>query len=472
MPAAEPKNPPKQARSRATSRLSARQVDTASEPGYYIDGGGLLMHISDNGGKRWLFRFVSPLTGKRREMGLGPAGKGQVSLAEARDKAEDARRLVRDGIDPIKHRDDEAERQREEASRAAPQTFGQFCDDWMDANLGQFTNPKHRAQWRMTLTTYAAPLRNMPVHAIKTQDVVDALKPIWTKLPETARRTQGRVERMLDAASASGLRSGENPARWDGHLSTLLPKQPKGKKGKKGKKGENDKDGKPGHHAAMPWKDLPGFIPLLRQREGIAARALEFAILTAARSGEVRGATWSEIDFKARRWTVPDWRMKAKKEHRVPLTDRALAILRQMEALRPVSDEKGTALIFPGARDGRPMSDMTIAAVLRRMEIDDATPHGFRSAFRDWAEDYADAPFGAIKSALAHTVGDKVDAAYRRGDAYQRRVKLMEDWEAYLDGRGVPAVDAGLGNDEDKDMDWSDADDLDADVAEDADAPV
>lgn len=451
MPATDAKNPPKQTRSRATSRLSARQVDTASEAGYYMDGGGLLMHISENGGKRWLFRFVSPLTGKRREMGFGPAGKGQVSLAEARDKAEDARRLVRDGIDPIKHRDDEAERQREEAARAAPQTFGQFCDDWMDANLGQFSNPKHRDQWRMTLTTYAAPLRDMPVHAIKTQDVVDALKPIWTKLPETARRTQGRVERMLDAASASGLRTGENPARWRGHLSTLLPKQPKGKRE---------------HHAAMPWKDLPDFISLLREREGIAARALEFAILTAARSGEVRGATWSEIDFEARRWTVPAWRMKAKKEHRVPLTDRAVAILRQMEALRPIGDEKGVALIFPGTRDGRPMSDMTIAAVLRRMEIDDATPHGFRSAFRDWAEDCADAPFGAIKSALAHTVGDKVDAAYRRGDAYQRRVKLMQDWEAHLEGRGVPAADAGLGAD-------VDADDLDADamgVGLDADA--
>ncbi|MBW6507782.1 MAG: tyrosine-type recombinase/integrase [Rhodobacteraceae bacterium] len=413
---------PASTRSRATTRLKARQVDTASEPGYYFDGGGLLMHISTNGGKRWLFRFISPLTGKRREMGLGPAGKGGVSLVDARDKADAARKLARDGSDPIKHREDEAERQREEAARAAPKTFGQFSDDWMDENLRQFSNPKHRDQWRMTLTAYAAPLRDKSVDAIRTQDVVDALKPIWTSKPETARRTQGRIERMLDAASASGLRSGENPARWRGHLSTLLPKQPKGKRE---------------HHAAMPWKDLPDFVTRLRERDGVAARALEFAILTAARSGEVRGATWAEIDLGERRWTVPDWRMKAKREHRVPLTDRAVAILRDMERLRPRDDDKGAALVFPGTKSGKPMSDMTLAAVLRRMEIDDATPHGFRSAFRDWAEDCADAPYGAIKSALAHTIGDKVDAAYRRGDAYQRRVTLMQDWEAHLDGRGA-----------------------------------
>lgn len=418
---------PAKPRSRTTARLSARQVDTATAPGYYIDGGGLLMHISSNGGKRWLLRFISPLTGKRREMGLGAAGRGAVGLAEAREAAEAARKLVRAGIDPIQQRDDEATRQKDMALRAKPKTFGEFSDEWMDANLRQYSNPKHRDQWRMTLTHYAAPLRDMPVDAIRTPDVVNTLKPIWTAKPETAKRTQGRIERMLDAATASGLRTGENPARWRGHLSTLLPKQPKGKEE---------------HHAAMPWKDIPDFITRLRERAGIAARALEFAILTAARSGEVRGATWAEIDLEARRWSVPEWRMKAKRAHRVPLTDRAIEILQEMAPLRPINDEKGAALVFPGARAGAQMSDMTLAAVLRRMDIDDATPHGFRSAFRDWAEDCADAPFGAIKSALAHTVGDKVDAAYRRGEAYERRVKLMRDWEAHLDGRGVPAADA------------------------------
>lgn len=410
--------PALKSRSRSTNRLSARQVETASAQGYYMDGGGLIMHISNNGGKRWLLRFISPLTGKRREMGLGPAGRGAVSLAEARERAEAARKLVRAGIDPIDHRDQEAERQRQQALRAAPKTFGEFADEWMEANLGQFSNPKHRAQWRMTLTRYAAPLRDKPVADITTANVLDALQPIWTSKPETARRTQGRIERMLDAAAASGLRSGDNPARWRGHLSTLLPKQPRGTRG---------------HHAALPWKDLPQFIAALRTREGIAARALEFTILTAARSGEIRGAIWGEMDIEGRRWTVPATRMKAGKAHRVPLTGRALDILRDMALLRPKGDTQGRALVFPGARAGAPMSDMTLAAVLKRMGLEGVTVHGFRSAFRDWAEDCADAPYGTIKSALAHSVGDKVDAAYRRGDAYERRVKLMQDWEAHLD---------------------------------------
>ena len=408
-----------QRRSRTQNRLNARQVEAAKAPGYYIDGGGLILHISKNGGKRWLFRFTSPLTGKRREMGLGPAGKGGVLLADARAAADTARKQVRDGLDPIREREAEAERRREEAARPAPETFGSFADRWMAENLGQFRNAKHRAQWRMTLTRYAAPLWDMALGEIGTPDVLGALKPIWTAKPETARRTQGRIERVLDAATAAGLRSGENPARWRGHLSTLLPAQPKGARG---------------HHAAMPWKDMPAFMVALRARQGVAARALEFAILTAARSGEVRGATWAEIDLDARRWTVPAARMKAEREHRVPLTDRAVAILSEMAALRPRHDPEGEALVFPGAREGRPMSDMTLAAVLKRMKITDATPHGFRSAFRDWAEDCADAPYGTIRAALAHTVGDKVDAAYRRGDAYERRLKLMQDWEAFLTG--------------------------------------
>jgi integrase len=411
--------PPETTRSRATNRLSAREVETANTPGYYIDGGGLLMHISENGGKRWLLRFVSPLTGKRREMGLGPAGSGNVSLAEARDKADAARRRVRDGVDPIQQREDDVNLRRIEAARPAPKTFGEVADDWMDVNLGQFNNSKHRDQWRMTLTTYAAPLRGKSIDAITTADVLATLKPIWTQKPETAKRTQGRIERILDAASASGLRTGENPARWRNRLSTLLPKQPKNSRG---------------HHAALPWKDLPEFIADLRTREGVAARALEFTILTAARSGEVRGATWAEVSADAARWTVPGSRMKAGRDHRVPLTRRALEILQDVALLRPTEDREGAAFIFPSVRQRGAMSDMTLAAVLKRMGRTNITVHGFRSAFRDWAEDCADAPFGAIKSALAHSIGDKVDAAYRRGDAYERRARLMAEWEAHLNG--------------------------------------
>lgn len=413
-------------RSRTKDRLSARKVDTATDPGYYFDGGGLLLHISKNGGKRWLLRFVSPISGKRREMGLGPAGKGGVGLADARSKADDARRLVRDGVDPIEHRNAEAERLRLEGLQKKPKTFGEFSDDWMRDNLSQFSNPKHRAQWQMTLTKYAAALRPMTLGKIQTADVVAVLKPIWEVKHETAKRTQGRIERILDAATAQGERSGSNPARWRGHLSMLLPKvQPTDRHGNAGV----------GHHAAMDWKDLPVFIHALQQRAGVAARALEFAILTAARSGEVRGATWAEMDLEDRRWVVPGWRMKARREHRVPLSARAVEILREMEAYRPEGDESGAALVFPGAKPGTSMSDMTLAAVLKRMEIKGATPHGFRSAFRDWAEDTEAAPYGAIKSALAHTLGDKVDAAYRRGDGFERRALLMHSWATFLEGR-------------------------------------
>lgn len=419
-------NEPK-SRSRSLNRLSARAVATAMKPGAYMDGGGLLLRVSENGNKKWLFRYASPITGKRREMGLGRADDGYVSLKDARDAAQAARDLVTKKLDPI----DEAERQKREAAaearKAAPKTFGEFADEWLDQKETEFSNPKHRAQWRMTLREYAGPLRDKLPGDITTEDVLAVLQPIWLSKPETAKRTQGRIENVMDAARAKGLYSGPNPARWRGHLDKVLPARSKRTKG---------------HHAALPYKDLPGFIVELRERSGIAARALEFLILAAARSGEVRGATWAEIDIDNRRWTVPGTRMKAGKEHRVPLTDRALAILSEMAALRPAGDS-GSALVFPGDRtSGRrkpdavgpvQMSDMTLAAVLKRMELTDITVHGFRSCFRDWAEDVARYPYGAIKAALAHTISDGTDAAYRRGDGYEIRVELMSVWEAYLD---------------------------------------
>lgn len=408
----------KKSRSRTIHRLSAREVETAKEAGISMDGGGLLLRVTESGSKKWLFRFTSPTTGKRREMGLGRADKGYVSLKAARDAAQAARDLLTKRLDPI----DEAKRDKVarivEARKAAPKTFGQFSDEWLDKNEGSFRNIKHRDQWRMTLREYAKPLRDMPLSDIATQDVLDVLHPIWPTKPETAKRLQGRIERLLDAARAVGLRSGDNPARWRGHLSTLLPARKKSSRG---------------HHKALPHAELPKFIPALRQAQGIAARALEFLILTAARSGEVRGMTWAEVDLKARRWTVPAARMKAGKEHRVPLTERCIEVLGEMMLFRPADDDAGRALVFPGAKEGQPMSDMSLSAVLGRMDHTDITVHGFRSCFRDWAEDVARYPYGAIKAALAHTISDHTDAAYRRGDAYDIRAELMGVWLAYLD---------------------------------------
>lgn len=443
----------KKTRSRALNRLSARAVATATKPGAYMDGGGLLLRVTESGGKKWLFRYASPTTGKRREMGLGRADEGYVSLKDAREAAQAARDLLTKNLDPI----DEAEREKRErlaeAKKAAPKTFGQFADEWLDRKETEFSNPKHRAQWRMTLREYAGVLRDKLPGDITTEDVLAVLQPIWLSKPETAKRTQGRIENVMDAARAKGLYTGANPARWRGHLDKVLPSRSKRSKG---------------HHAALPYKDLPAFVVDLRARTGIAARALEFLILAAARSGEVRGATWAEIDIGNRRWTVPGSRMKAGKEHRVPLTDRALEILAEMASLRPAGD-KGSALVFPGDESsGRrkpgavgpvQMSDMTLAAVLKRMKRGESagkragaadddksewphfTVHGFRSCFRDWAEDVARYPYGAIKAALAHTISDGTDAAYRRGDGYEIRVELMGVWETYLNsGKAAPNV--------------------------------
>lgn len=403
-------------RSRTINRLSAREVETATAPGVLMDGGGLLLRVAESGRKQWLFRYQSPRTGKRREMGLGRADKGFVSLKAARDAAQAARDLVARKLDPI----DEADRARTErlvaAQRARPKTFGQFTDDWLTDNENAFRNAKHRAQWRMTLEKYGANLRDKLPSEITTEDVLAVLRPLWQSRPETAKRTQGRIERVWDAARAKGLCSGENPARWRGHLNTLLPTRAKLSRG---------------HHAAMAHKDLPAFVAALRKREGIAARALEFLILTSARSGEVREMRWCEVGLDQRRWTVPAKRMKAGKEHRVPLGERAIEILREMLPLQPAENASG-AFVFPGSKNDAPMSDMTLAAVLKRMGLDAITVHGFRSSFRDWAEDVARYPFGVIEAALAHTISNATVAAYRRGDAYDQRSELMEVWEAHL----------------------------------------
>jgi integrase len=340
--------------------------------------------------------------GKLREMGLG--GLSSVSLAEAREKAAEARRLLASGRNPI-----EARRAAEDAQETAT-TFGAFADALVEDLKHGFRNAKHHAQWSMTLRTYAAPLREMPLGAIRTQDVLAVLTPIWQTKSETASRVRGRIERVLDAAKAKGLRSGENPARWRGHLDHLLPKRQKLSRG---------------HHAAMPHADVPHFMAELREREAVAALALEFCILNASRSGEVLGAKWSEIDRVAKVWTIARERMKGGCEHRVPLSSRALEILAAAETVR-TSD-----FVFPGRKRGRPLSFMALGKLLGRMKVG-ITVHGFRSSFRDWAGECTSFPREVAEAALAHVVGDETERAYRRGDALEKRRKLMDAWAGFI----------------------------------------
>ena len=402
---------------RSVHRLSARLVASIKEPGRYADGGGLYLLVTPRQ-RSWIFVYVRE--GRRREMGLGSAAT--VSLADARRKAETLRRQLADGIDPLaaKH---EAERQ-----RRIP-TFGEMADRYIETMRPSWRNAKHAAQWAMTLgrsrdrdgkllgTGYCLELANKRVDEISTEDVLAVLRPIWHAKPETASRVRGRIEAVLDAAKAAGYRTGENPARWRGHLSLLLPKRQRLKRG---------------HHAAMAYQDVPAFMARLPRAPGMGALALRFLILTAARSGEVRGATWSEIDLESRTWTVPAERMKAMREHRVPLSEPALQILREVLVLRPEGDD-GSALVFPSAKPGTPLSDMTLTAVMRRLGAGHYTVHGFRSSFRDWAGDLTSFPREIAEAALAHAV-QGVEAAYRRSDAFQKRRRLMDAWAEYVCG--------------------------------------
>ncbi|MEA2897867.1 MAG: hypothetical protein QOJ84_3482, partial [Bradyrhizobium sp.] len=331
------------------SKLTARRVETA-KPGKYSDGGNLYLIVSETGARKWVLRFT--WRGRAKEMGLGSATS--VPLADAREKAAGARRKIAQGLNPID------ERKRD----GGIPTFGEMADNVREALSAGFRNEKHKAQWKSTLATYAAPLRGKPVDTIATDDVLAVLKPIWTTKAETASRVRGRIEKVLDAAKAKGFREGENPARWRGHLDHLLPKPSKLARG---------------HHAAMSYEDLAAFVAKLRKREATSALALELCILTAARSGEILGMRWSEIDLDQKIWTVPADRMKAGREHRVPLSSRAATILRQLEKL------KAGEFVFSGQARDKPLSNMAMEMVLRRMKVEDATVHGFRSSFRDWA---------------------------------------------------------------------------------------
>jgi integrase len=392
-------------------KLTARKVE-AAKTGRHGDGDGLYLVVAPSGARKWVYRFT--WQGKVTEMGLGAADV--VSLAEARRLRDDARKTLVSGENPI-----EARREALKARSRKP-TFGEVADALIASKETEWRNAKHRAQWQMTLTEYAAPLRSKPVDEIDTEAVLSILKPIWLAKPETASRLRGRIEAVLDAAKAQGRRSGENPARWRGHLSHLLPKRPTLSRG---------------HHAAMSYREVPAFVGKLRERDAIAALALEFCILTAARSGEVFGARWEEIDFDAKIWTVPPDRMKAARGHRVPLSGRAVEILEKL------ATAKTGAYVFPGQRKGKPLSSMAMEMILRRMKVEAATVHGFRSAFRDWAGNETHFPREVAEAALAHVVGDKAEQAYRRSDALEKRRKLMEAWALFCEPKAGRVISFG-----------------------------
>ena len=396
---------------RGINKLTARTVETLDKPGRYSDGGNLYLSISPNGGKRWTFLYR--WQGKPREMGLGSAARGGVSLAKARERASGARALLHDGINPL-----EEKRASHRANIAIP-TFGAFADQYVEAMKSSWRNPKHAAQWAMTLERYAEPIRGRPIDAIDTKAVLEVLKPLWHRVPETAERLRGRIENVLHAARVRGYRSGENPAQWRGHLDQLLPKRQRLTRG---------------HHAAMAYDKLPAFMTALRARESLASLALEFAILTACRSGEVLGARWEEIDLERAEWAISAARMKAGKPHRVPLSGRAVAIV---ECL---AETRESDFVFPGGKMGKPLSSMAMAMQLRRMKVEGVTVHGFRSAFRDWAAETTSFPHEVCEMALAHTIGNKAEAAYRRGDLFDRRRKLMEAWASYCEPREMHSV--------------------------------
>lgn len=396
--------------------LGPLAVSKLTEPGLYFVGGvaGLALQVLPTGGRTWVLRAT--MGGKRRDMGLG--GFPDVPLTDARTAARKARELIRSGDDPIEEA--RAAISAKRAARAKDVTFKQATAGYIAAHEAGWRNAKHAQKWKNTLATYADPqIGDLMVRDIELTHVLAILEPIWAEKTETATRLRGRIEQVLDWATARGHRQGLNPARWRGHIDKLLARP--------------SKVARVEHRAALPVADIGGFMAALRDVDGMGARALEFAILTAARSGEVRGAKWAEIDLKAGVWTVPGERMKAGREHRVPLSPLAVALLKAL----PRAD--GAELVFSAPRGG-PLSDMTLTAVLRRMKVA-AVPHGFRSTFRDWASERTNYPRDAAEMALAHTIGDKVEAAYRRGDLFEKRRRMMADWATFC---GQSQASAGV----------------------------
>jgi len=386
---------------RMVNRLSSLKVAALKTPGLHADGNGLYLQVTDAGSRSWIFRFQ--IDGKQRNMGIGPLSA--VSLAQARQKAVECRSQRAAGVDPIQARD--AVR----AGARATMTFQEAAAAYIAAKQDGWRNARHRQQWPETMEAYVYPVIGAePVSTVDNESVLKVLNPIWKEKPETASRVRGRIESILGWAKANGHRSGDNPARWRDHLSHSLAARPKSKV-------------RVVHHPAIAYGNLPTFMQALRGQDGTAARALEFVILTATRSGEVRGARWDEIDTVASMWVVPAARMKGGTEHRVPLSGRALAILHGLP--------RGTSpLVFDGRRSGRPLAHNGMRLVLERLGID-CTVHGFRSTFRDWAAETTNHPREVVEMALAHAVGNAVEAAYRRGDLFEKRRKLMDEWAAF-----------------------------------------
>jgi integrase len=392
-----------------TKLTNAALKGLLKQPGHHGDEGGLSFRVLPGEKGYWVYRYQAD--GRRREMSLGPYP--ELGLAEARKKHAELRaRVIADKADPL--REKSAAKQAQVKARALP-TFGRAADDYIATHEDSWRNDKHRWQWRQALTHYCAPIRGLPVDQVDTETVLSVLKPIWTDVPETAARLRGRIERVIDAARARGLidENRANPTRWRGHLDHLLPKRRRLTRG---------------HHPAMPYADLPAFMAKLKRSPGTAATALMLVILTAARSGEVFGMRWEEVDLDAKIWTVPGERMKMDKEHFVPLSDEAVAILRGQRATRPPRP-----FVFPGAKPRAPLSNMAFAMVMRRMGAGEYTPHGFRSAFRDWAAEHG-VEFEVAEQCLAHAVGNAVTRAYLRSTMIERRRKVMADWAAFLAG--------------------------------------
>jgi integrase len=397
----------------AYNRLTDRRIAAAKERGYYADGGNLYLQVSKYGTKSWVFRYA--VVGKTRDMGLG--GFPQITLKLARELAREQREHLLRGDDPIDVR--QGKRDRLRAAAAKRKTFAECADDYISAHADAWRNDKHRKQWKVTLETYAFPVMGkLPVDAIDLPHILRVLEPIWREKPETASRLRGRIERILSWATVRKYRKGENPARWSGHLSEMLPAKTKVRK--------------PKHHAALPFAEMSDFMAVLRRTDGISARALEFTILTAARTGEVITSRWDEIDFDEAVWSVPAARMKSNRPHRVPLSKRAIELLRAMPR-----DSSG--YIFPGSIAGKPISNTAMLKLLTDMRSG-LTVHGFRSAFSDWARERTAYPRDVIEMCLAHTIKDKSEAAYRRGDALEKRRRLMESWSQYCDSPATGAT--------------------------------
>lgn len=392
---------------RAINKLSATQVNKLTKPGLYGDGAGLYLQITQGGVKSWLFRYMK--NGKARGMGLGPLHT--IGLADARTLALTARKQLLDGIDPLDAK--EQHRASTQVAAAKTKTFDQCAAAYIEAHRDGWKNAKHADQWTNTLETYASPhFGTLAVSVVDTALVMKALEPIWKEKTETASRVRGRIESVLDWATVRGYRVGENPARWKGHLDNLLPKRSKVQKVE--------------HHPALPYADAPAFMTDLRKLDNVAAKALELLILTAARTNEVLGACWDEFDLAASVWIIPPDRMKAGKEHRVPLSKAALRIVKAMKITRQGD------YVFPGQREGKPLSNMALLQLLKRMNRDDLTAHGFRSTFRDWIGETTHYPREVAEAALAHLIKDKAEAAYARGDLFAKRALMMQDWADYL----------------------------------------